>query len=65
MKHSLTGNFVTSICNYLIEIHIGLRAASGLPNYKRKMTVKLTRQNFRAYLFNGKKLFKDERLPTL
>ena len=41
-----TENFVGTVGNDLVGVHVGLGARTGLPNHKREMVVELALDNF-------------------
>ena len=45
-SHYSAGKFDCAVRNYFVHIHIGLRAASGLPNNKREVIVEFSINHF-------------------
>ena len=50
MKQFFSGNFIASVCNHFIHIHIGLSATTGLPYHQRELIIQFACQHFIAHL---------------
>ena len=57
MQKLCSGDFISAVCNYLIGIHVRLRAASGLPYNQRKMFIQTTGNHFITSTGNCSQLF--------
>ena len=58
--HLAAGDFNGPVRNYFVGVHVGLRAASRLPDVQREMLVELARDDFVGRLCDQLRLLRGE-----